>query len=79
MGEILRYNSTCKVKQEGSGKTVDAVVHEFKDKDHLTVILNQSVKLPMKWNGKVYEGRMAGLDFVSNGPTVTKTQVSIRG
>jgi hypothetical protein len=79
MGEILRYNSICKVKQESTGKTVDAVVHEFKEKDRLTVILNQSVKLAMKWNGKVYEGRMAGLDFISNGPNVTKTQVSIRG
>ena len=79
MGEILRYNPTCKVKQESTGKTVDAVVHEFKEKDRLTVILNQSVKMAMKWNGRVYEGRMAGLDFISSGPTVTKTQVSIRG
>jgi len=79
MSEILRHGDTCSVKQTASGKVVEAVVHEFKVKDRLTVILNQSVKLAMKWNGRVYEGKMAGLDFVSEGPTVKKTQTSIRG
>jgi len=58
---------------------VDAAVYEFKDRDRLTVVLNKSIKLPMIWNGKVYEGKMAGLDFVSDGPTVSKTQTTIRG
>ena len=40
---------------------------------------NKSVKLPMKWNGKVYEGRMAGMDFTSTGPKITITQESSRG
>jgi hypothetical protein len=43
------------------------------------VVLNKSIKLPMVWNGKVYEGKMAGLDFVSDGPALNKTQTSIRG
>lgn len=79
MSEILRHSPVCVVTQAGSQKGVEAVVHEFKDKDHLTVVLNKTIKLPMKWNGKFYEGKMAGLDFVSNGPTINKTQVSIRG
>jgi hypothetical protein len=79
MSEIIRAGSTCQVKQAASGKMLEAAVHEFKDRDRLTVVVNQSVKLFMKWNGKVYEGRMAGLDFISDGPTVKKTQVSIRG
>lgn len=79
MSEILRYGDTCLVKQESSGKTVEAVVHEFKVEDRLTVVLNQSVKLSMKWNGKVYEGRMAGLDFISPGPKITRTQTGSRG
>lgn len=79
MTEILRHGATCQVKQAGSGKLIEAVVHEFRDKDRLTVVVNQSVKLFLKWNGKVYEGKMAGLDFVSDGPKVQKTQTSIRG
>lgn len=79
MAEILRYSLVCIITQAGSTKTVEAAVHEFKDKDHLTVVLNKSVKVPMKWNGKMYEGRMAGLDFVSDGPSISKTHTSIRG
>jgi hypothetical protein len=71
--EISRHDDTCKVQQAGSSKTVDAEIHEFKEQDRLTVVLNKSVKLPMKWNGKLYEGRMAGLDFVTPGPKITKT------
>jgi hypothetical protein len=33
----------------------------------------------MTWNGKLYEGKMAGIDFVSNGPKMNKSTVSIRG
>ena len=79
MTEILRHGATCQVKQAASGKMLEAAVHEFKDRDRLTVVVNQSVKLFMKWNGRVYEGRMAGLDFISDGPVVKKTQTSIRG
>lgn len=79
MTEILRYSETCTVKQADCNKSVEAVVQEFKEKDRLIVILNKSVKLNLKWNGRLYEGRAAGLDFISNGPNVKKTQVSIRG
>jgi hypothetical protein len=79
MTDILRHSETCKVRQANTSKLVDAAVHDFKDKDRLTVVLNKSIKLPMKWNGKVYEGKMAGLDFVSDGPAVNKIQTSIRG
>jgi hypothetical protein len=43
------------------------------------VIVSKAVKIAMKWNGKVYEGRMASMDFVSDGPTLSKTQTGIRG
>lgn len=79
MSVITRHGDTCKVKQADSNKTVEAVIQEFVEHSKLIVILNKSVKLPMKWNGKVYEGRMAGLDFVSDGPVVSKTQTGIRG
>ena len=71
--EIIRHEETCIVQQANSSKTVNAEVLEFKEQDRLTVVLNKSVKLPMKWNGKLYEGRMAGMDFVTSGPKVTRT------
>jgi len=77
--EVTRYSETCTIKQANSSKTVEAVVFEFKEQKSLIVVLNKSVKLPMTWNGKLYEGKMAGIDFVSNGPTVNKTKTSLRG
>lgn len=71
--EVVRYGDKCLVKQANSSKTVEAEVFEFKEQDRLTVVLNKSVKLPMVWNGKMYEGKMAGMDFVTPGPKITKT------
>jgi uncharacterized Fe-S radical SAM superfamily protein PflX len=70
--EIVRYGDKCTVKQANSSKTVEAVVYEFTEQKHLIVVLNKSVKLPMTWNGKMYEGRMAGIDFISTGPTIQR-------
>ena len=64
----MRYDSHCDVKQESTGKTVKAEVMAFNEGRNLTVVLNKSVKLLMNWNGRVYEGRMAGMDFISHGP-----------
>ena len=72
--EVTRYGDKCIVKQEKTSKTVEAEVFDFNEGRSLTVVLNKSVKLPMTWNGKMYEGRMAGIDFISNGPTVSKTK-----
>lgn len=77
--ETFRYAETCEVKQAASGKIVEAVVHDFKEQNKLIVVLNKSVKLNMIWNGKIYEGKMAGMDFVSDGPKVTKYSTSSRG
>lgn len=71
--EITRIDSKCVIKQANSSKTVESEVHEFKEKEKLVVVLNKSVKLNMVWNGKLYEGKMAGIDFISEGPKVTKT------
>jgi hypothetical protein len=78
--EVNRIGNTCVVQQVGnSSKNVTAEVHEFREHDKLVVVLNKSVKLPMKWNGRLYEGRMAGIDFVTVGPSVNKATTSIRG
>jgi hypothetical protein len=79
MSEILRHSNTCQIKMAKSAKLTEAVVSAFEDKVLLNVIVNKAVKISMKWNGKCYEGRSAGMDFESAGPTVTKTQTGIRG
>ena len=79
MSQILRHSDTCQIKQSASGKTIEAVVQDFQENVVLHVIVSKAVKIAMKWNGKVYEGRMAGMDFISNGPTISKTQTASRG
>jgi hypothetical protein len=79
MSTISRHSNSCKVTQTSSKRTVDAEVMAFNEGRNLTVVMNKSVKLMMIWNGRQYEGRMAGMDFVSDGPTITKTQTSSRG
>jgi hypothetical protein len=79
MAEILRHSETCLIKMAKSSKMTEAVVSNFEDKKLLTVIVNKSVKISMKWNGKIYEGRSAGMDFESAGPTLTRTQTGVRG
>ena len=79
MATILRHGNTCQIKQSSSGKIVEAVVQDFQEHVVLHVIVSQAVKIAMKWNGKLYEGRMASMDFVSDGPTVSKTSTSSRG
>jgi hypothetical protein len=71
--EISRNEDHCEIKQVGTSKTVRAEILDFREGDRLTVVLNKSVKLPMKWNGRLYEGRMAGMDFTTTGPKITKT------
>lgn len=61
------YSDKCTVKAVASGKEMSADVIAFHDKRNLTVAVN-TVKLLMNWNGRVYEGRMAGMDFESTGP-----------
>jgi len=79
MSTITRHGNTCKVTQVSSKKTVEAEVMAFNECRNLTVVMNKSVKLMMTWNGRLFEGRMAGMDFVSNGPVISKTQTSSRG
>ncbi len=74
MATIIRHSETCQVKMAKSSKTVEAVVDQFIFEQVLDVILNKSVKLKLKWNGKVYEGQGAGMDVESSGPTISYTQ-----
>ena len=79
MSEIIRHSETCSIEQVSTEKIIEGVVQDFKYQNRLVVILNKSVKLSLVWNGKVYEGRMAGLDFITAGPVINRTQTSSRG
>ena len=79
MNTIIRHANTCQIKMAKSSKTVEAVVDQFVPEVVLDVIINKSVKLKLKWNGKCYEGRTAGIDIESVGPEITYTQTGIRG
>jgi hypothetical protein len=74
MATIIRHSDTCVVKQASSGREVKGEIMSFNEGRNLTVVMNKAVKLMMTWNGRVYEGRSAGMDFTSDGPTISKTQ-----
>ena len=67
------------VKMAKSSKNTEAVVESFEERVKLNVVINKAVKISMEWNGQKYEGRSAGMDFESDGPTITRTQTGIRG
>lgn len=75
--EVVRHGETCTLKM--NGKSVEAVVDQFVFETVLDVVVNKSVKLKLKWNGKCFEGRSAGMDIYSDGPTIHKTKIGIRG
>ena len=79
MSVISRHSETCMVKMAKSSKNTEAVVESFEERVKLNVVINKAVKISMKWNGQKYEGRSAGMDFESDGPTITRTQTGIRG
>ena len=73
MATILRHSDTCQIKMAKSAKLTEAVVQDFDEHKILNVIVGKAVKISMKWNGRCYEGRNAGMDFESDGPTVSRT------
>ena len=73
MATILRHSDTCLIKMAKSSKLTEAVVQDFEEYKMLNVVVGKAVKISMKWNGKCYEGRNAGMDFESEGPKVTRT------
>ena len=79
MSTQIRHSDTCQVKMAKSSKLTEAVVQDFEEKVLLNVIINKAIKISMKWNGQCYEGRSAGMDFESAGPTVSRTSTGIRG
>lgn len=64
-------DNTCEVICEDNNKSTTADILSFNEKRNLTVSINKSIKLLLSWNGRIYEGKMSGMTFVSNGPKIT--------
>ena len=79
MPVLVRHSDTCDVVNASNSMVVEAVIQNFKENETLNVVLNKSVKLGMKWNGKLYEGSAAGLHFTSAGTHISRTSTTSRG
>jgi hypothetical protein len=74
--EVTRYGTKCLLKKANSSKAEEVEVFSFSEHKNLTVVLGKEVKIPMKWNGKMYEGKLAGIDLLSDGPVIHKAKSS---
>jgi len=67
---MIRYDETAQVKCVDNGEVVTADVLDFKPQLLLSVSLNKSIKLVLKYATKSdeYQGDLYGRTFVSKGP-----------
>lgn len=63
-------SDTCEVICEDNGKKMVADMLSYKEHQFLTVSLEKQLKLEMRWNGNIYEGRLGRMSFVSQGPVI---------
>jgi len=70
---MIRYDDTTKVTCVDNGQAVDAEVLEFKPQVLLSVSLNKSIKMILKYSAKSdeYQGDLYGRTFISKGPKGT--------
>jgi hypothetical protein len=61
---------TCEVLCEDNGRKMVADLLSFRENDHLAVSLEKQLKLEMRWNGQIYEGRIGSKTFTSDGPLI---------
>ena len=61
----------CKLTCTSNGITMEADVLSFAEGKFLSVAIAE-MKISMNFNGKLYEGKAAGMDFTTPGPRVTK-------
>ena len=61
---------TCEVLCEDNGRKMVADLLSFREHDHLAVSIEKQLKLEMRWNGQIYEGRIGSKTFTTDGPLV---------
>ena len=52
-----------------SDVSVEAEVDNFREGKSFDAFVATN-KIPMRWNGKIYVGNMAGMEFTSQGPNI---------
>lgn len=67
---MIRYEETCKVTCVDNNETVTADILEFKPQLLLSVSLNKTIKMVLKYTNKSdeYQGDLYGRTFISKGP-----------
>lgn len=67
---MIKYDDTAKVTCVDNGQVVDADILEFKPQISLSISLQKSIKLVLKYNLKFdeYQGELYGRTFTSKGP-----------
>jgi len=70
---MIRYDETCKVTCVDNNETVTADILEFKPQLLLSVSLNKTIKMILKYASKSdeYQGELYGRTFISKGPKGT--------
>lgn len=65
------HSKTCQVECLENGKKIEAEVDRFNKGEYLSVYIN-TVKVNLQYDTKVnlYIGKMAGLEFGSEGPKI---------
>ena len=63
-------SDTCEIICEDNGRKMVADMLSFKEHQYLTVSLEKQLKLEMRWNGNIYEGRLGRMSFTSEGPVI---------
>lgn len=67
-------SDTCEIICEDNGRKMVADILSFREGQYLTVSIEKSLKLELRWNKRIYEGMMGKLSFVSDGPVITHTR-----
>lgn len=71
----MRYiGDICEVTCEDNGRVVTAELLDFVENKKLSVSINRSIRLDLRYNGQLYQGESRGLTFLSPGPQITETK-----
>lgn len=67
-----QFDDVCDVTCISNGSTELGEILTFREKEFISLTIRRSVKLRLNWDDavNVYIGRMAGLEFQSDGPGV---------
>lgn len=70
--QYTTFADVCDVTCISNGSTELGEILSFREEEYISLTIRRSVKLRMSWDSKVglYIGKMAGLEFQSDGPAV---------